>query len=61
MSTLNQNEFNSIREVALNHITSASKLESYAQSCNCPETKAMFTNAASQAKQGAQKLTNMLQ
>ena len=60
MANLNQNEFNSIREVALNHITSANKLETYAQHCSCPETKAMFSTAANDARQGAQKLMNML-
>ena len=60
MANLNQNEFNSIREVALNHLTCASKLEAYAQNCECSETKSMFSTAASNSKQGAQKLMNML-
>ncbi|MCL1925434.1 MAG: hypothetical protein FWF50_07615 [Defluviitaleaceae bacterium] len=60
MPNFNQNEFNSIREVAMSQLTSASKLEAYAKDCDCEETKAMFTNAAASSKQSAQKLTNML-
>ena len=60
MANLNQNEFNSIREVAMCQLNSASKLENYASMCTCQETKSMFSTAAQSARQSATKLTNML-
>lgn len=60
MSNFNQLEFNSIREVTLAHQTMACKLDSYAQQCQDPQIKQMFTQASQSAKQSAQKLTQML-
>lgn len=60
MGTLNQSEFNSIREVASSHITTACKLEDYAQKCSDPQIKQMFSQSAQGARQSAKKLTDML-
>ena len=60
MGNLNQSEFNSIRETASCHITTAMKLEDYAQKCTDPQIKQMFTQGAQSARQGAKKLTDML-
>lgn len=60
MANLNQAEFNSIREITLAHQTMACKLENYANQCQDPQIKQMFTQASESAKQSAQKLTQML-
>ena len=60
MPNLNQSEFNSIREVASCHITTAMKLEEYASKCNDPQIRQMFTQSANDARRGAHQLTNML-
>lgn len=60
MPNLNQMELNSIRECVASHITMSSKFSSYASKVTDPEIKQMFKNAANQAEQSANKLTNML-
>jgi len=60
MANLNQSEFNSIREIVTAHQTVACKLSDYANQCNDPQLKQMFTQASQSARQGAQKLTSML-
>ena len=60
MANLNQMELNSIREVVGCHITVASKLGAYANQCQDPQIKQMFTQAATEAQKGAHKLVQML-
>ncbi|MCL2236242.1 MAG: hypothetical protein FWB98_07375 [Defluviitaleaceae bacterium] len=60
MAGLSQMEFNSIREVAGGHVTTAHKLNDYAQKCTDPQIKQMFTKAAQDAMNSAQKLAGML-
>ncbi len=60
MPNLNESELNSIREAVTAHQTTANKLCDYANQCQDAEIKQMFQQASTQAKQGAQKLTNML-
>jgi len=53
-------EFNAIREITGCHITSASKLNEYAEKCNDGQIKQMFTKAAQDASKSVQNLANML-
>ena len=57
---LKQSELNSIREVVACHQTVANKLSAYAEQVNDPNIKQMFTQASTQARQGAQNLIQML-
>jgi hypothetical protein len=60
MPNLSQMEFNSIREIASGHITTAAKLSQYAEHCTDPNIKQMFQKAAQDATKSAQTLTAML-
>ena len=60
MTGLKQSELNSIREVAACHQTVANKLNTYANQVTDPNIKQMFTQASTQARQGAQNLIQML-
>lgn len=60
MSQLNQMEANSIREIVEAHQTTAAKLNTYAQQCQDAQVKQMFEQAAQDAQQSCQKLTQML-
>jgi hypothetical protein len=60
MPNLSQMEFNSIREVAGCHVTSANKLNEYAQKCTDGQIKQMFEKAAQDAAKSVQKLAGML-
>ncbi|MDR3091569.1 MAG: hypothetical protein LBU36_05190 [Clostridiales bacterium] len=60
MATLSHSELNSVREVVTTHLTTASKLCTYAESCHDPQIKQMFGTAAQQARQSAQNLIQML-
>ena len=60
MGNISQMEFNAIREIAGSHLTSASKLNEFAQKCDDPQIKNMFENAAQEAKKSAQTLASML-
>ncbi|MCL1936159.1 MAG: hypothetical protein FWF57_07300 [Defluviitaleaceae bacterium] len=60
MSNRNQAELNSIREIVSCHMTSACKLDDYANKCTDPQIKQMFSQSAQSARQSASKLTNML-
>ncbi|MCL2853126.1 MAG: hypothetical protein FWE20_08865 [Defluviitaleaceae bacterium] len=57
---VNLQELNSIRECASSHQTQAAKLNDFANKCNDPQIKQMFSQASKQASQAAQKLTQML-
>lgn len=57
---MNQMEFNSVRELAMAHLNSAAKLESYAEQCQDPKIKSMFKTGAKSAKKVATDLTNLL-
>lgn len=57
---LNQMEVNSIREIVECHQTTATKLSDYAQQCEDARIKQMFEQAATEAQQSCQKLTQML-
>lgn len=60
MANFNQSEFNSIREIAGAHQTMACKLSDYANQCQDPQIKQMFSQASESAKQSAKNLTQML-
>ena len=60
MTGLKQSELNSIREVTACHQTVANKLSNYAEQVSDPNIKQMFSQASTQAKQGAQTLLQML-
>ena len=60
MSNLSQVELSSIRECVGGHVTTAHKLNDYAQKCTDPQIKQMFTKAATDAMNAAQKLAGML-
>lgn len=60
MAQLSQMEVNSIREVVTGHQMMASKLGSYAKTCNDSQIKQMFEKASTEAQQSAQKLIQML-
>lgn len=60
MPNLSYSELNSIREVVTCHLTTASKLNSFAESCEDQQIKQMFNQASQQAKQSAQNLIQML-
>ena len=57
---MNQQEINSIRELAVSHVNSAAKLESYAAQCQDEDIKTMFETSAKSARKGARTLTNLL-
>lgn len=60
MPNLSQMEFNAIREITGCHITSACKLNEYAEKCTDGQIKQMFSKAAQEAGKSAQTLANML-
>ena len=60
MPGLSHSELNSIREVVTCHQTTASKLHEYANQCQDPNIKQMFTKAAQDASKNAQNLIQML-
>ena len=60
MANLNQMELSSIREVVSCHVTTAAKLNTYANQCQDPHIKQMFQQAATEAQKSAQKLVQML-
>lgn len=60
MPGFKQSELNSIREVVSAHQTMGTKLSSYAEQVQDPQIKQMFSQAATQAKQSAQNLIQML-
>lgn len=60
MAKLNQQELNSIREVVTSHQTMSSKLSTYANQCQDPNIKQMFTQASQEASKSAQNLIQML-
>ena len=60
MVNLTQVELSSIREVASNHLSVASKLDDYANKCTDPQIKNMFSTSAQGARTSAQKLIDML-
>jgi len=60
MPGFSHSELNSIREVAAAHQTTANKLSDYANQCQDPTIKQMFTKASQDANKGAQNLIQML-
>ena len=60
MPGYSQSELNSIREVVACHQTTANKLSDYANQCQDPTIKQMFTKAAQEANKSAQNLIQML-
>lgn len=60
MANLSQMEFNAIREVTTCHINASNKLSEYAEKCIDTQVKQMFQKASMDAKQSAQKLSQML-
>ena len=60
MANISQSELNSIREVVACHLTTASKLSTYASACQDAQVKQMFQTAAGQAQKSAQTLLQML-
>ena len=60
MPNLSQMEFNAIREVTTCHLNVANKLDAYCQSCTDGQVKQMFQKASQDARQSAQKLSQML-
>ena len=60
MPNLSQMEFNAIREITGCHITTACKLNDYAEKCTDGQIKQMFTKAAGEASKSVQNLANML-
>lgn len=60
MGNISQMEFNAIREIAGSHLTSANKLNEFAQHCDDVQIKNMFEHAAQDARKSAQTLVAML-
>lgn len=60
MTNLTHSELNSIRELVSSHQVVACKLSEYASQVEDQQIKQMFTQASTQAKQGAQNLIQML-
>lgn len=60
LSNITQIELENIREIVGSHKLMATKLETYAQQCQDPQIKQMFSQGAQSAKTTVQNLTQSL-
>ncbi len=60
MAQLNELELQNLRHMIGGHDTLANKLDSYAQSCTCPQLKQMLQNDAQDARNTKQQLMGFL-
>lgn len=60
MTQLNELELQNLRHMIGGHETLANKLDSYAQSCTCPQLKQMLQKDAQDARNTQQQLISFL-